>query len=133
MANELLELKSTEALPASSEERRAGKTIFPKTDILETEENLVLLADIPGVQKDGVEITLERNILSICATVERPEFEDFKMVYSEHPTYDFKRSFALSNEVDQDGINASVKNGVLKLVLPKSSNVLPKKISVQTE
>jgi HSP20 family molecular chaperone IbpA len=116
-----------------AEQTKPRKTFVPRTDIFESKEHLLVLADMPGIKQDSIDITLEQNVLTISGTVETPNFPGYKLTYSEYDFGDYQRSFALSNEIDRDGIQASVKNGVLKLVLPKSKNALPKKIQVQTE
>jgi HSP20 family molecular chaperone IbpA len=71
--------------------------------------------------------------LTIYGHVEQPEFPGYSLTYSEYGIGSYKRVFALSNEIDGDGIQASVKNGVLKLILPKSERAMPRKIAVQAE
>ena len=77
--------------------------------------------------------TLEHNILTVHGHIEQPEFPGYNLTYAEYGIGSYKRVFALSNEIDREGIQASVKNGVLKLVLPKSKRALPRKIAVQSE
>jgi HSP20 family protein len=135
MPTELMEMNKQEidARDSNAEETRPQVLYTPTTDIIESKDQLVLLADMPGVKQDGVDITLEQNILTISAHVEEPELPGYKLSYAEYGTGSYKRVFALSNEIDREGIQASVKNGVLKLVLPKSKRTLPRKIAVQTE
>ncbi|HNB21115.1 MAG TPA: Hsp20/alpha crystallin family protein [Candidatus Melainabacteria bacterium] len=116
-----------------AEQTRAGKVFVPRADIYETQEQLLILADMPGVVEDGVDITLEQNILTIYGRVEEPKLEGYTLAYSEYGVGDFRRVFALSNEIDRDGIQATLKNGVLKLALPKSKRAMPKKIAVSVE
>jgi HSP20 family molecular chaperone IbpA len=134
MPNELLEMNRQEvASQGSAEQTRTQKLYTPITDIHESKEQLVLLADMPGVKQDGVDITLEQNILTIYGHVDQPELPGYTLTYAEYGIGSYKRVFALSNEIDREGIQASVKNGVLKLVLPKSKRAIPKKIAVQAE
>ncbi|HIA53434.1 MAG TPA: Hsp20/alpha crystallin family protein [Candidatus Melainabacteria bacterium] len=127
------EQNQIQQLNSSAEHTRSGKVFVPRADIYETQAELVILADMPGVKEDGVDITLEQNILAIYGKVEQPEFEGYRLAYSEFGVGDYKRVFTLSNEIDRDGIQATIKNGVLKLVLPKSKRAMPKKISVTAE
>lgn len=117
----------------NAEQTRPQKLYTPATDIYETQEQLVLLADMPGVKQEGVDITIEQNILTIYGHVEQPEFPGYELSYAEYGMGSYRRVFVLSNEIDRDGIQASVKNGVLKLVLPKSKRAIPRKITVQAE
>jgi HSP20 family protein len=135
MPNELMETNKQDvaAQGSAAEQTRPHKLYTPITDIYESKEQLVLLADMPGVKQDGVDITLEQNILTIYGHAEQPELPGYNLTYAEYGVGSYKRVFALSNEIDREGIQASVKNGVLKLVLPKSKRALPRKIAVQAE
>lgn len=133
MPTELMETNKVEVMQNGTEQTRPNRVFVPRTDIYESQDHLLLLADMPGVKQDGVDITLEHNILTIYGCVEPPKIEEYNLTYAEYGIGDYRRVFTLSNEIDRDGIQASVKNGVLKLVLPKSKNAIPKKITVQTE
>lgn len=117
----------------NSQNMRSGKVYVPKADIYETKEELLILADMPGVKEDALDITLEQNILTIYGKVEREDLEGYTLAYSEYGVGDYRRVFALSNEIDRDGIQATLKNGVLKLSLPKSKRAMPKKIAISIE
>ncbi len=133
MATELKEATRSELSESGTAEQFQSKTTFmPRTDIFESGNQLVLLADMPGVKQSGIDITLEQNILTIHGRVEEPELPGYSLTYNEYPTGDFRRVFALSNEIDRDAIQATMKNGVLKLILPKSSRAMPRKISVES-
>jgi HSP20 family molecular chaperone IbpA len=112
---------------------RTRRTFIPRADIWESADAICLLADMPGVDESKVDITLEKNILTIIGSVEPEVPQGYKLAYSEYGIGDYKRVFTLSNEIDKEGIEASVKNGVLKLRLPKSKEVLPKKIAIKAE
>jgi HSP20 family molecular chaperone IbpA len=128
-----MEMNKVEAVQNGTEQTRPNKLFVPRTDIYESKDQLLLFADMPGVKQEAVDITLEHNILTIHGHVEPPEQEGYRLTYAEYGIGDYRRVFTLSNEIDRDGIQASVKNGVLKLVLPKSKRAIPRKISVQTE
>ena len=131
MPAELMDAKQKEAVNEGSLVHTKSRPAFiPRTDIYESKDHLLLLTDMPGVDQDSVDITLERNILTIHGSVSSPAFDGYNLTYSEFGVGDFRREFTLSNEIDRDGIQASVKNGVLKLVLPKSERAIPRKISV---
>lgn len=134
MPAELMEDSKQEVTTQNEAERTRPRKVFvPRTDIYESKDQLLLLADMPGVDQESVDITLERNILTISGYVEPPEFKGHNLSYAEYGVGDYRRVFTLSNEIDRDGIQASVKHGVLKLVLPKSKQAQPKKIKVQSE
>ena len=114
----------------ASESTRDAQTYSPRADIIETGDSLTLIADMPGVSESDVEITLEKNVLTIQGQVSQPEHEGFTLVYSEYPEGSYERSFALSEDVDRDNIAATVSNGVLRLTLPKSTETAARKIPV---
>jgi len=86
---------------------------------------------MPGVDDKSVEITLEKNILTITGRVEPLQNNGHRLDYAEYDIGDYQRAFALSEEVARDGITATVKNGVLKLTLPKAPQARTRKIEVK--
>ncbi|MBX9689201.1 MAG: Hsp20/alpha crystallin family protein [Candidatus Obscuribacterales bacterium] len=116
-----------------AENTRPRKTYIPRTDIYESAEKIVLKADMPGVDENNVDITVENNILTISACPEIRNKEGFSQALCEYGVGDFRRVFTLSNAIDKEGIEAVCKNGVLTLTLPKSKALLPKKITVKSE
>lgn len=125
------ETQKQEIVESGPERTRSQVAFNPRSDIYETGENIILLADMPGVREDSVEITLEKNVLTINGYVNDEQLEDYSQTYAEYRIGDFHRSFTLSNNIDQNKIEASVRDGVLRLTMPK---VVPttKKILVKT-
>ena len=113
-----------------TERTRPGKAYIPRADIYETEKSLVIVADMPGVNKDAVDITLEKNILTLNGSVEFTQPDNFSLAYTEYETGDYDRSFTLSSEIDRDNIEAAIKDGVLRITLPKVAQST-KKIAVK--
>ena len=104
----------------------------PQVDILESETAITLLVDMPGVADDGVDVTIEKNLLTVKGTVLDQTVSDHSLAYSEYGVGDYERSFTISNEVDRVGVEAVLKNGVLKLVLPKAKQALSHKVTVRS-
>jgi len=126
------EIQKAEEQAVDSVENTRDREVFsPRTDVFETGEAIVVVADMPGVVEDSVDITLEKNVLTIKGGVDVPEREGFKLTYGEYRDGDYERSFALSEGVDRDGIEAMVKDGVLRLTLPKSKETAARKIPVK--
>ena len=124
-------MTTTAPAPAARESReRPARTISPRVDIYETEKTFVLLADMPGVTADGLQVVAERHELVIHGRVERaptpPDYQEFELA-------DYRRTFMLTEDLDTDGINATLRDGVLKVEIPKSPLAQPKKIPVRTE
>jgi HSP20 family protein len=113
------------------ERTRAGKVFVPPIDIVETNEDIVLIADMPGVEQKSIDITVEQDVLTIEGRVEPLIPEGYDLTYCEYEIGDFQRSFTLTDTIDRDKIEAAFKNGVLKLRLPKAEPAKPKKIDVK--
>jgi HSP20 family molecular chaperone IbpA len=104
----------------------------PLIDIHEGPEGLVLEADLPGVGQDGVAIHLEDNVLNLTARVDFPAGEAVRLLHEEYRQADFARSFILSDEVDRERISAELKNGVLRLTLPKAERAKTRRIEIKS-
>ena len=103
----------------------------PNVDIYESEEGVVLLADLPAVKKDAIHITVEEGVLSLEARVNPDLGDDAVLRYREFEFGDFRRSFQLGAEVDADRLEAELDGGVLKIVIPTSDWAKTKKIEVK--
>lgn len=123
--------KKEAATPEGVERTRPRKAYTPAVDILERKDEIIVTADMPGVDEKTVDITLEKNILTITGSVNHVFPDSHRMVLSEYDIGDYERAFTLSEEVDRDRINATVKNGVLRLVLPKAATAKTRKIEVR--
>jgi len=115
------------------ERTRSGKVFVPAVDIIDSENELVLLADIPGSKENSIDITLENNLLTIQGNVSWNDPEGYEPSYIEYEVGDFQRSFTVDETIDRDKIKAKYKNGVLRLTLPKTEPIKPRKISVDVE
>jgi HSP20 family molecular chaperone IbpA len=115
---------------AVTEKIRNVKIFVPRVDIYETKDALYLIADMPGVDEKTVDVEVEKNILTISGRVEDGMPKDYSLVFSEYEVGDYERSFSLPEEIDQEKIKATIKNGVLRLELPKTDKVKPKKITI---
>ncbi len=134
MAEIRKEMQKTEAQePEKVERTRAARIFTPSVDIIERKDGIVLLADMPGVDETSVEITLEKNVLSIYGRVTPQIPGNMKFAYGEYGIGDYQRVFTLSDEIDRDSIEAAVKNGVLKLTMPKAKAAATRKIAVKAD
>lgn len=116
----------------SSEERTRNHPAYvPAVDIIETEQSIILVADVPGVDENGIDITIDRHTLTLHGTPAPQTPEGFSTVATEYGVGDFERVFTLSNEVNREGVEASVRDGVLRVVLPKARHVLSTKVAVK--
>lgn len=132
MSNETKDLSKQEVQhPVETERTRVRKVYIPRVDIYETKETIVLVADMPGVDEKSVDITLEKNVLTISGEIRQVNYKGYTMSYAEYETGDYERAFTISDEVDRDRIDAAVKNGVLKVTLHKAEKAKVKKIAIK--
>jgi len=127
-----LQVQKQEVQSAEGVERtRASRVYVPKVDIFSDEQGIVILADMPGVDENNVDILLEKDVLTISGFVTVDEPENFELSYGEYGLGDYRRSFTLMEEIDRDKIEASISNGVLRVFLPKAPEAQARKIAVQ--
>jgi len=130
MAERTVATRPQEKASSSREETRSQERyITPPVDIYETTDGLVVTADLPGVAKDGLDMRVENNLLTIRAKA--AHFAPGGPVYREYGLVNFFRQFELNEKVDQSKISAELKHGVLTLNLPKAEEVKPRKIDVK--
>jgi len=127
---ELAQKKEETAQVAVPERTRGGATFTPRVDILETDTELLLFADVPGVRPEDLDVRYEHGELTIHGKVQ-PRHEDADYIWSEYEVGDWYRAFTLSEEIDASKISAELKNGVLTLHMPKVAEAQPKRIQVK--
>ena len=132
MAQEVRTTDQRTPARTGTRERTPDRPVFvPPADIYETRDNIVVVAEMPGVAPDGVDITLERRVLTIRGRNAGNEHTGYQRVYNEYADGDYERVFTLSENIDRDRIEATLKDGVLHLVLPKSETAKPRKIELK--
>jgi len=128
-----LNVREKQEVSVGTAESTRDKPLFsPVVDIWESESGLVLMADMPGVSPENLSIDLQDNTLTISGQVPAAP-ENRKMLLKEYEVGGFYRQFSLADSIDQAGITASIKDGVLKLALPKVAPAQPRKIEIKTE
>jgi HSP20 family protein len=127
----LQEAEKREVAETGTERTRDRLAFVPRADIYETDDTIVVVADMPGVDESSLDITLENNELTINGYVEPMQPEDYSLTYAEYREGDYVRSFRLSDEIDREGIEATLKDGVLRLNLPKVKEARTRKIEVR--
>ena len=111
---------------------RSERRIFsPRADIIETADEFLVVADLPGADEKMMEINLDKNVLTISASPAAERMEGYVLHYSEYAPGDFQRRFVLSEMIARDRIEAVMNNGVLYLHLPKAGAAKPHKITVK--
>jgi HSP20 family protein len=114
-----IERKTDRELQQGAEPTREGRVFVPPTDIRETNEAIVLTADMPGVKPDGVEVTLENGVLTVRGTVADEYRREGAGAYAEYDIGNYQRSFSVPEAIDHNRIEARMDNGVLTLTLPR--------------
>ncbi len=105
---------------------------MPPIDIHEGPEGLILEADLPGATEQHLNVQLEDNVLSLYAKIDSPVPEGTQLLHEEYRLGDYRRSFILSDEVDRDRITAELRNGVLRLFLPKAQCSRTRRIEIKS-
>jgi HSP20 family molecular chaperone IbpA len=112
----------------------ADRTLFtPPIDIYESDEGLVLIADLPGVSVKTLELQVQNNKLTLLGRVAKPAPEGARLLHKEYEEGDFLRSFILSEDVDHERVTARLNDGVLEVVLPRAAKSAPRRIEVNTD
>lgn len=132
MSNEIVKVNHTQdSEPAGSP---VDPVVFtPPIDIFETPEGLVLLADLPGVTIESLELQVQDNKLTLFGKVKQDLPAEARLIHQEYAIGHFLRSFILSDEVDHERITAKLNQGVLEVVLPQLRKTEPRRIPVSTE
>jgi len=132
MAEKTVAARTQEKAPPSREDTRSQERyVSPPVDIYETKNGLVVTADLPGVAKEGLDIRVENNLLTIRGKAAHAAPGD--PIYREYGLVNFFRQFELNERVDQNKIFAELKHGVLTLSLPKAEEAKPRKIEVRAD
>jgi HSP20 family molecular chaperone IbpA len=129
-SNKELETPMKKELSTKEEKTKPGKFYMPDTDIYETDEALVVVMDMPGVEKKNIDIKVEKNVLSVEGQIDFAKYENLKPVYTEYNVGHFSRSFSISQDIDSAAISAKVEDGVLTLRLPRVKEAAPRRIEV---
>ena len=126
-----LQPKEKTEVTTPAEQTKPGLVFTPAVDIFETDTEITLLADMPGVSAGDLNIDLDENVLTLDGDVESPEGADETDIIREYRTGKYQRQFTLSQVIDQSKIDAELKEGVLRLRLPKVEPATPRKITVK--
>lgn len=127
---ELQDAEKQEVEATGAERTRERLAFVPRADIYETAEAITVVTDMPGVDETSVDITLDKNVLTITGYVEPMQPEGYSLAHAEYNIGDFERAFTLSDRIDREGIEATVKDGVLRLVLPKITEAKSRMIPI---
>ena len=125
-----IETKPKQKVERPDETTRPGLYFQPAVDIVETPDELLVLADMPGVTPEGLDIRLEGDVLTIGGQPTAAEYEGLKPLHVEYSVGGFHRRFTLGETIDRERIKAELRNGVLRLHLPKAERAKARRIEV---
>ncbi|MFL4967186.1 MAG: Hsp20/alpha crystallin family protein [Xanthobacteraceae bacterium] len=107
-----------------------ARMFLPVTDIFETDQALTVVMEMPGVDKNNVDVRVENDVLTIEGRIDFSKYEGLQPVYTEYNVGNYARSFQISSKIEQDQISAELGDGVMRLILPKAAKAKPRKIKV---
>jgi HSP20 family protein len=108
------------------------RAFMPNADIFETEDALTVVLEMPGVDRDHIDINVDNGVLTVEGKIDFGKYEGLQPVYSEYNVGPYRRSFRISNLIDQNKISAVMRDGVIELVLPKAEEAKPRRIEVRS-
>ena len=130
MSPQELQVQEKREVEKKQESTVPSRLFMPTADIFEAEHALTVVLEMPGVEKNNVDISVEAGVLTIEGRLDFSKYEGMQPVYTEYNVGHYRRSFALSNKIDQTRIGAEMKDGVLTITLPKAEEAKPRRISV---
>ncbi len=125
-----LEVQEKKELVSKEEKTVPAKYYVPPADIYETDDALTVILEVPGVEKENLNIGLENDVLKIDAAIDFAKYEGYEPVYTEYSIGHFQRAFTLSSKIDRDKITAELADGVLTLALMKVKEAKARRIAL---
>ena len=130
MADQEIQVQHKREVDKKQESTVPARAFIPAADIFETDQALTVVLEMPGVAKDKVEIGVENDVLTISGQINFSNYEGLQPLYTEYNIGNYSRSFQLTSKIEQDGITAELKDGVMTLVLPKAEKAKPRRINL---
>ena len=125
-----LTVRDKREMVAKEERTAPGRYFVPNADIHETNDALTVVMEMPGVDRNNLNISLENDVLRVDGHIDFSKYEGMEPVYTEYNIGHYTRSFTLSNKIDQDRISAQLEDGVLILTLPKAAEARARRIAI---
>jgi HSP20 family protein len=126
-----LQVQQKRELETKQEATGPSRTFMPTADIFEAEDALHVVLEMPGVEKDNINVSVRDGILSIDGRLDFSKYKDLRPLYTEYNVGNYSRSFRLSSVIDQNRIGAELRDGVLSLTLPKVDEAKPRNIQIK--
>lgn len=125
-----LEVQEKKELATKEEKTVPARYYVPNTDILESDEALTVMMEMPGVERKDVDIRLENDVLRVEGRIDFAKYEGLEPVYTEYNIGHYTRAFTLSDKIDRENISADLADGVLTLTLKKAKEAMPRRIAI---
>jgi HSP20 family protein len=129
-ARQELQVQEKRELEKKEEATIPARVFLPPADIYETRDALTVILEMPGVEKNNVDVRVEDGVLNVQGRLDLSKYQGLQPLYTEYNVGHYSRSFQLSSKIDQNSIGAELKDGVLTLTLPKVEDAKPRKIEV---
>ena len=126
-----LQVQQKREVEKAQEATRPMRAFLPTTDIFETDDALTMVLEMPGVDRDNIDVSVENGVLTVEGRINFGKYEGLQPVYSEYNIGPYRRSFRISSRIDQGEIRAEMRDGVITLVLPKAEEAKPRRIDVK--
>jgi HSP20 family molecular chaperone IbpA len=130
MVEQELSVQQKREVEKKQERTIPARVFLPVTDIFETDQSLTVVLEMPGVDKQNVDVRVENDVLTIEGRINYSKYQELQPVYTEYNIGNYARSFEISSKIKQEGIAAELKDGVMTLVLPKAETAKARKIEV---
>jgi HSP20 family molecular chaperone IbpA len=125
-----LAVRDKKELVSKEEKTVPGRYYVPYADVYETDEALCVVMEMPGVERQDINVALENDVLRVDGQIDFSKYAGMEPVYTEYNVGHYTRSFTLSDKIDQEKISAQLADGVLTLTLPKAKEAQPRRISI---
>jgi HSP20 family protein len=125
-----LQVQQKREVDKAQEPTTPMRAFLPTTDIFENDDALTVVLEMPGVDKSNIDVDIENGVLTVEGRINFDKYKGMQPIYSEYNVGPYRRSFRISNRVDQDKIKAEMRDGVITLVLPKAEEAKPRRIEV---
>jgi HSP20 family molecular chaperone IbpA len=126
-----LQVQQKREVEKAEEPTTPMRAFLPTTDIFETEDALTVLLEMPGVDRDDIDVSVENGMLTVEGKINFKKYDGLQPIYSEYNIGPYRRTFRISSRIAQDKIRAEMRDGVVCLVLPKAEEAKPRRIEVR--
>ena len=130
MTDQEVQVQQKREVEKKQESTIALRSFLPVADIFETDHALKVVLEMPGVDKETVDVGVESDVLTISGRIDVSKYEGLQPLYTEYNIGNYSRSFQISSRIDQSKIEADLKDGVMTIALPKSEKAKPRRIAV---